>query len=173
MCDLRRSIACLLFSLVRGRIQIKDRHDIVQVPSVFALRWIATTASAVIKSCGLAYCMDFTSLLERPERPIPQALRRLPYSSASYAGGLDQAMERSKWLLPFLLVDWTTASAAIMTKSSGFAYFMVFTSFFLNLGLHQVKCRSAQTKGRSRTLLLVDFIRGRAVGCRWPNRLED
>jgi hypothetical protein len=96
--------------------------------------WIATTASAVIKSCGLAYCVVFTSSQERPGRPIPQALRRLPYSSASYAGGLDQAMERSKWLLPFLLVDWTTASAAIMTKSSGFAYFMVFTSFFLKLG---------------------------------------
>ena len=76
-----------------------------------------------------------TSLQERPGRPIPQALRRLPYSSASYAGGLDQAMERSKWLLPFLLVDWTTASAAIMTKTSGFAYFIVFTSFLCCLRL--------------------------------------
>jgi hypothetical protein len=60
---------------------------------------------------------------------MPAALRRLPYSSDSYAGGLDQDMERSRCWFPSLLVLWTADVAADLTTSSGLVYFTVFTSF--------------------------------------------
>ncbi len=101
-----------------------------ETPSLSWARRIASTAGADFPILGLAYFIVFSSLEDRPERPMAQALRRLPYSSASYAGGLDQPIERSKWLLPSLLVDWTAAAAAVMTRSSGFAYFMVFHLLF-------------------------------------------